>query len=367
MAVARRVAERRPRSAGRIGVRSPAARVARGRHARRSLHPPRLLAAASRSAAASSSIRSRLCVRGSGGAGRRRAIRAASTPRPRGPRTPRMEAAASWWPKRAATALPLALLTSPVRVSHRRIVAATMDRWSGAEQRGRCRRRAGRAADARAARARACSRRSPLYHRGRAACRRACRARKLRERAVLAGGPAAVFERVLERPGPRPAWSRAIAWRWPAHRVALSPADRERRRAHRADASRDAGLRPPDLAALGRRAGSAARRGRSRGKLLLRQRVLVQRRHAASSTSSALAAPEGGCHRTQGAAGDQPATLDVAAFKDRFGVTREVRDPPARVPGSRTRDQAGRRYARDPARREPISVVAASSRPCWRP
>jgi selenocysteine-specific elongation factor len=146
---------------------------------------------------------------------------------------------------------------------------------------------------------------------------------ELRDR-VFPRGRAVVFDRVLadlEREGAIVAKDRvALA----THRVALSP---EEERAHGAieRAYREAGLTPPDGAAL------AASTGLSAGvidrvmKLLQRQKVLI-RVDTLVFHEAALKKLKSDVAALKSAAG-AAAKIDVATFKERFGVTRKFAIP----------------------------------------
>jgi selenocysteine-specific elongation factor len=147
---------------------------------------------------------------------------------------------------------------------------------------------------------------------------------ELRERLFSRAGPA-VFDCVLERL----VAGRTIVARdrvaLAGHRITLSDADREvRERIESVFA--EAGLRPPDLAALGGALNQPPVVIDRVVGLLLRQRILV-RVDTLVFHERALGALKADVIGLRSAAGDQPATLDVAAFKDRFGVTRKFAIP----------------------------------------
>jgi len=146
---------------------------------------------------------------------------------------------------------------------------------------------------------------------------------ELRER-VLARGAVAVFDRVLaelEREGTVVAKDRvALA----THRVALSP-EEERARGAIERAYRDAGLTPPDAAALAASTTLAAPVIDRVTKLLQRQKVLV-RVDTLVFHDEALKKLKSDVAALKTAAG-AAARIDVATFKERFGVTRKFAIP----------------------------------------
>jgi selenocysteine-specific elongation factor len=108
------------------------------------------------------------------------------------------------------------------------------------------------------------------------------------------------------------------------HRVALT-SEEDRVRAAIEHAYRDAGLKPPDAASIAASLNVAAAVADRMMKLLLRQKVLVRvdvlvfhddALHALKAEVTAL-------KTTAGAA----ARIDVATFKERFGVTRKFAIP----------------------------------------
>ena len=108
------------------------------------------------------------------------------------------------------------------------------------------------------------------------------------------------------------------------HRVALSP-EEERARAAIERAFRDGGLRPPDAAAIAADIGTSAAAVDRVLKLLQRQKVLVRidtllfHDEALKRLKAEVAAL-----KTSGGAG---ARIDVAMFKERFGVSRKFAIP----------------------------------------
>jgi selenocysteine-specific elongation factor len=110
------------------------------------------------------------------------------------------------------------------------------------------------------------------------------------------------------------------------HRLSLSP-EEERARTSIERAYRDAGLKPPDAAAIASAVGVEAATADRMVKLLLRQKVLVRidtllfHDEALKQLKSELAVLKG--LAVSGAA----ARIDVATFKERFGVTRKFAIP----------------------------------------
>jgi selenocysteine-specific elongation factor len=146
---------------------------------------------------------------------------------------------------------------------------------------------------------------------------------ELRER-VFARGAAAVFDRALadlER-------ERTIAVRdrvaLAAHRVELSP-EEDRAQAAIERAYRVGGLKPPEAAALAAEAGVTPAVADRVLKLLQRQKVLVRvdtllfHDEALKRLKAEVLALKTG--------GGQAAKIDVATFKERFGVTRKFAIP----------------------------------------
>ena len=146
---------------------------------------------------------------------------------------------------------------------------------------------------------------------------------ELRDR-VFPRGAVAVFDRVLadlEREGAVVAKDRvALA----THRVALSP-EEERARGAIERACRDAGLTPPDATALAAATGLGAPVIDRVMKLLQRQKVLV-RVDTLVFHEEALKKLKRDVAALKTAAG-AAATIDVATFKERFGVTRKFAIP----------------------------------------
>jgi selenocysteine-specific elongation factor len=147
---------------------------------------------------------------------------------------------------------------------------------------------------------------------------------EVRERLFGRAGPG-VFERVigdLESAGTvggRDRLARAT------HRVSLS-GDEETARAAIESAYRDAGLKPPELAAVAAASGIAPDVVERVTRLLLRQKTLVKldtllfHEQALRRLKDEMAAL-----KSQGA--QAPARIDVATFKERYGVTRKFAIP----------------------------------------
>ena len=146
---------------------------------------------------------------------------------------------------------------------------------------------------------------------------------ELRER-TFGRGAASIFDRALadlERAGTIAVRDRvALA----THRVALSP-DEDRARLAIERAYRDAGLTPPDAAAIARDADASPAVADRMLKLLQRQKVLV-RVDTLLFHDQALKQLKAEVAALKTAAGPA-ARIDVATFKERFGVTRKFAIP----------------------------------------
>ena len=144
-----------------------------------------------------------------------------------------------------------------------------------------------------------------------------------RERLFAHGHPA-VFERALDLLVDAGTIAGRDRLALAGHRLALSP-DEERARVSIERAFRDAGLKPPDPAAVASAAGVAPGIADRVLKLLQRQKVLVKvdtlvfHEEALKRLKREVAA-------MKNAAGSA-ARLDVGAFKDRFGVSRKFAIP----------------------------------------
>ena len=146
---------------------------------------------------------------------------------------------------------------------------------------------------------------------------------ELREQ-LFGHGHAAVFERALADLGAAGAIAARERVALASHRVELSP-EEDRARAAIERAYRDAGLKPSDAAAIAAAAGIAPAVADRVMKLLQRQKVLVRvdllvfHEDALRRLKTEVA----GLKASAGAA----ARLDVAAFKERFGVSRKFAIP----------------------------------------
>jgi len=148
---------------------------------------------------------------------------------------------------------------------------------------------------------------------------------ELREH-LFARGDAAVFDRALAdlSAGSAPAVFGKDRVALSTHRVELTP-EEERARLAIERAYRDGGLTPPDAAAIAAAAGTPAPVTDRMLKLLLRQKVLV-RVDALLFHDAALKQLKAEVAALKAAAGDV-AKLDVATFKERFGITRKFAIP----------------------------------------
>ena len=146
---------------------------------------------------------------------------------------------------------------------------------------------------------------------------------ELRER-LFGRGHRAVFDRALTdlAAAGRVAIRDRIALA--AHRLELSP-EEERGRAALEQAYREAGLTPPDLATAAAGAGVASAVADRIQKLLLRQKILV-RVDTLVFHDGALKRLKADVSAMKTAAG-AGARIDVATFKDRFGVSRKFAIP----------------------------------------
>ena len=111
----------------------------------------------------------------------------------------------------------------------------------------------------------------------------------------------------------------------PGHRVAVSGED-ARVKAAVADAYRRAGLKPPDLATIAAEAGAAGAIVDKVTALLLREKTLV-RLDTLIFHAETLRILKEEVRALKASAPDGRATVDVAAFKDRYGVTRKFAIP----------------------------------------
>jgi selenocysteine-specific elongation factor len=143
-----------------------------------------------------------------------------------------------------------------------------------------------------------------------------------RDRLFLRGHPA-IFERAVQELAQETKILARDRLARAGHRVALSE-DEERARDAIERALRDAGLTPPDAASLAARTGVSAAVADQMLKLLQRQKRLVKidtlffHDDALTSLKAQVAALK---------SGGGAATIDVATFKERFGVTRKFAIP----------------------------------------
>jgi selenocysteine-specific elongation factor len=147
---------------------------------------------------------------------------------------------------------------------------------------------------------------------------------EVRER-LFARAPSAVFELVL---GDLSASNRIVArdrLALPGHRLELSP-EEERARAAIERAFREGGLKPPDAAAIAERARLAPVLFDKVTTLLIRQKVLV-RVDTLTFHATALDGLRDDLRAMKAANGAARTTVDVAQFKDRYGVTRKFAIP----------------------------------------
>jgi len=146
---------------------------------------------------------------------------------------------------------------------------------------------------------------------------------EVRERLFARGHPA-VFERALEQLIEAGAIAGRDRLALADHRVALSP-EEERARATIEQVFREAGLKPPDPATVISDAGVRPAVADRVLKLLQRQRVLIKV-DALLFHDEALKRLKREVVAIRMAAGGE-ARIDVAAFKERFGVTRKFAIP----------------------------------------
>ena len=145
-----------------------------------------------------------------------------------------------------------------------------------------------------------------------------------RERLFARAAPA-IFEKVLDdlKAGKRLAGTDRLAL--PTHRVMVSGED-ARVKAAVADAYRRGGLKPPDAAAIAADAGAPGAIVDKVTALLLREKALV-RLDTLIFHADALGTLKEEVRALKGSAPGGRATVDVAAFKDRYGVTRKFAIP----------------------------------------
>jgi selenocysteine-specific elongation factor len=142
---------------------------------------------------------------------------------------------------------------------------------------------------------------------------------------LFAGVAPAVFERVLDDLKARKAVVGAERLALPTHKAAVAGGD-DRIRSAIVEAYRASGLKPPDAAAVQASAGAPSAVVEKLITLLLREKVLV-RLDTVIFHSEALQKLKGEVAGLKLAAPDGRATVDVAAFKDRYGISRKFAIP----------------------------------------
>ncbi len=135
----------------------------------------------------------------------------------------------------------------------------------------------------------------------------------------------AVFEAVVERLKARKALVGAERLALPTHKATVAGAD-DRVRAAIIDAYRQGGLKPPDVAAVAAHANAPGPIVEKLTALLLREKVLV-RLDTVIFHGETLESLKDDVRALKAAAPGGRATVDVAAFKDRFGVSRKFAIP----------------------------------------
>jgi len=135
----------------------------------------------------------------------------------------------------------------------------------------------------------------------------------------------AVFETVLEELKTRKALVGAERLALPSHKPTVAGAD-DRIRAAIVDAFRAAGLKPPDAAALEAAAKAPAAVIEKVVSLLLREKVLTRVDTIVFHTA-ALQQLKAEVSAMKDSAPGGRATVDVAAFKDRYGLSRKYAIP----------------------------------------
>ena len=157
---------------------------------------------------------------------------------------------------------------------------------------------------------------------------------------IFARADAAIFERVLDDLKARKALAGTDRLALPTHRVTVAGAD-DRVRTAIVDAYRAAVSSRPMRRRWKRRAKAPAAIVEKVTALLLREKVLV-RLDTLVFHAEALQQLKAEVAALKAAAPGGRATVDVAAFKDRYGVTEKVRDPAARISRSGARDETNR-------------------------
>jgi selenocysteine-specific elongation factor len=147
---------------------------------------------------------------------------------------------------------------------------------------------------------------------------------EVRERAFAHGAPE-VFEFAIDELVSNGAIGGRSRLALAGHRVELSPEEARARDAI-AGILRDAGLKPPDTAGIAAAAGVQVALAERMIKLLVRQKTIVQlgpllfHERALHDLKGELAA-------IKASAGSEKASIDVAAFKERFGISRKFAIP----------------------------------------
>jgi len=136
--------------------------------------------------------------------------------------------------------------------------------------------------------------------------------------------PPVVFDRVVEDLKSRKALVGAERLALPTHKVSVAGAD-DRIRAAIIDAYRDGGLKP-DLAAIEARVKAPAPVIEKMTALLLREKILVKI-DTIVFHADALKQLKDDVVGLKARAADGKATVDVAAFKDRYGISRKYAIP----------------------------------------
>ena len=135
----------------------------------------------------------------------------------------------------------------------------------------------------------------------------------------------AIFEAVVERLNARKALVGAERLALPTHKATVAGAD-DRVRDAIIEAYRQAGLKPPDAATVAAHANAPGPIVEKLTALLLREKVLV-RLDTVIFHGEALESLKADVSAQKAAAPGGRATVDVAAFKDRYGVSRKFAIP----------------------------------------
>jgi selenocysteine-specific elongation factor len=142
---------------------------------------------------------------------------------------------------------------------------------------------------------------------------------------IFAAAPPAVFETVLEGLKAKQALVGSERLALPTHKVTVAGAD-DRVRSAIVDAYRAGGLKPPDAAVLAAAVGAPAAVIEKVVALLLREKILT-RIETIVFHSEALQQLKAEVAALKQTAPGGRATVDVAAFKDRYGVSRKFAIP----------------------------------------